>query len=184
MLTQELATVATLAENGQLPDVDLADGELKITPLRAATPLEAESLRDAAYDLLPRIKITDLLLEVNHWTGFSECFTHQRNGHPAENRAALLTAILADGINLGLSRMAEACRGATLRQLAWMHDWHIREETYTAALSRLINAHRVMPLAQPGAPEPLRLPTASTSELADAEKTSPTSTRVMATSQV
>ena len=124
VLTQELATVATLAENGQLPDVDLADGELKITPLRAATPLEAESLRDAAYDLLPRIKITDLLLEVNHWTGFSECFTHQRNGHPAENRAALLTAILADGINLGLSRMAEACRGATLRQLAWMHDWH------------------------------------------------------------
>jgi len=148
VLTQELATVATLAENGQLPDVDLADGELKITPLRAATPLEAESLRDTAYALLPRIKITDLLLEVNHWTGFSKCFKHQRNGHPAENRAALLTAILADGINLGLSRMAEACRGATLRQLAWMHDWHIREETYTAALSRLINAHRVMPLAQ------------------------------------
>ena len=27
-------------------------------------------------------RITDLLLEVNHWTSFSECFTHQRNGHP------------------------------------------------------------------------------------------------------
>ena len=44
--------------------------------------------------------------------------------------------------------MAEACRGATLRQLAWVHDWHIREETYAAALSRLINAHRTIPLAQ------------------------------------
>jgi TnpA family transposase len=44
--------------------------------------------------------------------------------------------------------MAEACRGATLRQLAWVHDWHIREETYAAALSRLINAHRAIPLAQ------------------------------------
>jgi TnpA family transposase len=74
--------------------------------------------------------------------------THQRNGQPAENKAALLTTILADGINLGLSRMAEACRGATLRQLAWVHDWHIREETYAAALSRLINAHRTIPLAQ------------------------------------
>ena len=112
------------------------------------TPPEAESLRDAAYDLLPRIKITDLLLEVDRWTGFSECFTHQRNGQPAENKAALLTTILADGINLGLSRMAEACRGATLRQLAWVHDWHIREETYAAALSQLINAHRTIPLAQ------------------------------------
>ena len=147
-LTQELATVATLAESGKLPDVDLAEGDLKITPLRAVTPPEAESLRDAAYDLLPRIKITDLLLEVDRWTGFSECFTHQRNGQPAENKAALLTTILADGINLGLSRMAEACRGATLRQLAWVHDWHIREETYAAALSRLINAHRTIPLAQ------------------------------------
>jgi hypothetical protein len=98
--------------------------------------------------LLPRIKITDLLLEVDRWTGFSECFTHQRNGQPAENKAALLTTILADGINLGLSRMAEACRGATLRQLAWVHDWHIREETYAAAVSRLINAHRTIPLAQ------------------------------------
>jgi len=122
-LTQELATVATLAEIGKLPDVDLAEGDLKITPLRAVTPPEAESLRDAAYDLLPRIKITDLLLEVDRWTGFSECFTHQRNGQPAENKAALLTTILADGINLGLSRMAEACRGATLRQLAWVHTF-------------------------------------------------------------
>jgi TnpA family transposase len=147
-LTQELATVATLAESGKLPDVDLAEGDLKITQLAAVTPPEAESLRDAAYDLLPRIKITDLLLEVDRWTGFSECFTHQRNGQPAENKAALLTTILADGINLGLSRMAEACRGATLRQLAWVHDWHIREETYAAALSRLINAHRTIPLAR------------------------------------
>jgi Tn3 transposase DDE domain len=147
-LTQELTTVATLAESGKLPDVDLAEGDLKITPLRAVTPPEAESLRDAAYDLLPRIKITALLLEVDRWTGFSECFTHQRNGQPAENKAALLTTILADGINLGLSRMAEACRGATLRQLAWVHDWHIREETYAAALSQLINAHRTIPLAE------------------------------------
>ena len=147
-LTQELTTVATLAESGELHDVDLAEGDLKITPLRAVTPPEAVSLRDAAYDLLPRIKITDLLLEVDRWTGFSECFTHQRNGQPAENKAALLTTILADGINLGLSRMAEACRGATLRQLAWVHDWHIREETYAAALSQLINAHRTIPLAQ------------------------------------
>jgi Tn3 transposase DDE domain len=147
-LTQELTTVATLAESGKLPDVDLAEADLKITPLRAVTPPEAESLRDAAYDLLPRIKITDLLLEVDRWTGFSECFTHQRNGQPAENKAALLTTILADGINLGLSRMAEACRGATLRQLAWVHDWHIREETYAAALSQLINSHRTIPLAE------------------------------------
>jgi hypothetical protein len=32
-------------------------------------------MRRVAYDRLPRVKITDLLLEVDSWTGFSECFT-------------------------------------------------------------------------------------------------------------
>nr|QBM06455.1 Tn3 family transposase [uncultured bacterium] len=53
----------------------------------------------------------------------------------------------ADGINLGLTRMAETCRGASLRQLAHLHDWHISEAAYGEALGRLIDAHRAMPLA-------------------------------------
>ena len=61
---------------------------------------------------------------------------------------ALLTAVLADGINLGLTRMADTCRGVTLRQLAWVHDWHIREDAYGQALARLIDTHRAMPLAR------------------------------------
>ena len=63
-------------------------------------------------------------------------------------KSALLSAILADGINLGLTRMADVCRGVTLRQLAWVHDWHVHEESYAAALARLIEAHRVLPLAK------------------------------------
>ena len=50
-------------------------------------------------------------------------------------------------VNLGLNRMADAIRGVTYRQLALVHDWHIREETYRAALARLIDAHRALPLA-------------------------------------
>ena len=69
-----------------------------------------DGLGRSAYEALPRVKITDLLLEVDRWIGFSACFTHQGSGRPPEDRAALLTAILADGINLGLTRMAEACR--------------------------------------------------------------------------
>jgi TnpA family transposase len=143
-----IADVATQAEAGTLQDATLVDGELKITPLKAVEPPEADALARAAYDLLPRVKITDLLLEVDGWTGFSDCFAHARSGRPADDRPGLLTAVLADGINLGLTRMAEACRGTTLRQLAWTHDWHVREDCYAAALGRIIDAHRALPLAR------------------------------------
>lgn len=79
-LGRERSAVGKLAEAGGLQDVGIVDGDIKITPLRAVTSPEATALKDQAYELLPRIKITDLLQEVDRWTGLSECFTHQRSG--------------------------------------------------------------------------------------------------------
>lgn len=49
--------------------------------------------------------------------------------------------------NLGLTRMADSCGGASLRQLAHLHDWHIGKAAYVETPDRLIDAHRAMPLA-------------------------------------
>jgi TnpA family transposase len=59
----------------------------------------------------------------------------------------LLTAILADAINLGLTRMAEACPGTSLSRLSGIADWHIRDETYGQALAELVNHHHRLPFA-------------------------------------
>ena len=147
LLAERLRDVGRRAQAGELEDVDLSGGELRITPIRDQTPEPAQALGRAAYELLPRIKITDLLMEVDGWISFSDCFSHQRSGRSTDDRASLLTVILADGINLGITRMADACRGVSIRQLAWVHDWHVREETYAAALARIIDAHRALPLA-------------------------------------
>jgi TnpA family transposase len=58
-----------------------------------------------------------------------------------------MAGLLADGLNLGLTRMAEACTIASLGQLAWVADWHIRDETYALALRRLVDHQQREPLA-------------------------------------
>jgi TnpA family transposase len=58
-----------------------------------------------------------------------------------------MAGLLADGLNLGLTRMAEACTIASLGQLAWVADWHIRDETYALALQRLVDHQQREPLA-------------------------------------
>ena len=100
-----------------------------------------------AYGLLPHVKITDLLLEVDAWTNFSRHFTHIKSGDPAKDQTLLLTAILADGINLGLSKMAESCPGTTYAKLSWLQAWHMRDETYAAALAEVVNAQFRQPFA-------------------------------------
>ncbi len=120
---------------------------LKVAPIEKSTPPEAEALAARLYAMLPRIRITDLLAELAGWTMFPDCFTHLRTGEMAASTRTLLAGLLADGLNLGLTRMAEACSVASLGQLAWTSDWHIREETYALALRRLVNQQQREPFA-------------------------------------
>lgn len=118
LLAQSLAEIEAKATAGALEDVELASGKLRISPLRAITPEEAEGALASLYAHLPTIRITDLLAEVDRWTGLSGCFTHLTTGRAHEDPRAILTAVLADATNLGHARMAEACRLVTQRQLS------------------------------------------------------------------
>ncbi len=40
--------------------------------------------------------------------GFTDAFTHLRTGAPCRDRIGLLNVLLAEGLNLGLRKMAEA----------------------------------------------------------------------------
>jgi Tn3 transposase DDE domain-containing protein len=71
----------------------------------------------AAIFLLPHLKITELLLEVDQWTDFTRHFKHFRSDELARDRSMLLTVILADAISLGLAKTAEACPGTTFHKL-------------------------------------------------------------------
>ena len=147
LLDAGLAAVDAKATGGLLPDVSIEKGVLKIAPIEKSTPPETEALAARLYAMLPRIRVTDLLSEVARLTLFTDCFTHLRSGEAVADPRILMAGLLADGLNLGLTRMADACTIASLGQLAWVADWHIRDETYALALRRLVDHQQREPLA-------------------------------------
>ncbi len=148
LLEQQLTTVNRIAAANNLPDAILTDSGLKITPLDAVAPDAAAALINQSAMLLPRVKITELLMEVDEWTGFTKHFTHLKTGDTAKDKTLLLTTILADALNLGLTKMAESCPGMTYAKLSWLQAWHVREETYSTALAELVNAQFHQPFSE------------------------------------
>lgn len=126
LFARRMAEVEAKIASDALEDVQLAQGRLRISPLRAITPDEAGGALPPLYAHLPSIRITDLLADVDRWTGFTGCFTHLTTGRPHDDPRAILTAVLADATVLGHARMAEACRLITQRQLGWLSAWHLR----------------------------------------------------------
>ncbi|WP_260350180.1 Tn3 family transposase [Alloyangia mangrovi] len=117
-----------------MPGGSIEGGTLKIDRLTAAVPAEAVALVLDLYGRLPEVRLTDLLLEVDAEVGFTEAFTHLRTGAPCKDRIGLLNVLLAEGLNLGLSKMARprtrttssnfpACRASMPKVRRWPAPW-------------------------------------------------------------
>jgi TnpA family transposase len=146
-LSEQLSLVSSLMAENKLVDVRIEKEQLVITPLTNAVPKEVDGFSRKVHSLLPRIKLTDLLVEVDSWTQFTKHFTHLHSGEEVSDKVVLFSALLADGINLGLARMADATQGMSFERLAWVADWYIRDETYSKAMAEVVNFHTQVPFA-------------------------------------
>jgi hypothetical protein len=100
------------------------------------------------YKQIPPTRITDLLLEVDAATGFTEAFTHLRTGAPCADRIGLMNVIFAEGINLGLRKMADATNTHTFWELIRIGRWHVEGEAYDRALAMVVEAQAALPMAR------------------------------------
>lgn len=121
--------------------VRLIGGRLQVARPDALDELPAAVRLRAHLDrLTPRIDIPDLLAEVESWTGFTTQLTHAAAANPrmSDLQQHLHAAVLASGLNLGPTRMAECC-SLSYRQLAWATEWYLGDEQLQAANDMLVD---------------------------------------------
>ena len=147
-LSDAVCRLARAATVGAIPGGSIEDGTLKIDRLTAAVPEEADAVVLDLYGRLPEVRITDLLLEVDDDIGFTEAFTHLRTGVPCKDRIGLLNVLLAEGLNLGLSKMAGATNTHDFFQLSRLSRWHVESEAMARALAMVIEAQSTLPMAR------------------------------------
>jgi TnpA family transposase len=147
-LETRLREIDALAAAGELSEATLTGEGLSISPIRKNESEAADDLVRRLYAMLPRLRITELFAEVHGWTRFSDRFTHLRTGAPPDDARALMTAVLADATNLGLTRMARSSGAFSHSRLLWVAEWHVRDETYQAALACLVEAIHAQPLTR------------------------------------
>lgn len=147
-MSHALRRLARAAKAGAIPGGSIEDGVLKIDRLTAAVPEEAHAMVLDLYGRLPETRITDLLLEVDDEVGFTEAFTHLHTGVPCKDRIGLLNVLLAEGLNLGLSKMAGATNTHDYFQLSRLSRWHVESEAMSRALAMVIEAQSAMPMAR------------------------------------
>lgn len=147
-LQDGLERLAAAVRDGTLPNGIIQDGELRIDRLKADVPEEAGDLVLDLYRRLPNIRITDILQDVDEATGFTDAFAHLRTGEPCKDRIGLLNVLLAEGLNIGLSKMAEATSSHDFFQLSRLSRWHIESEAINGALAMVLEAQSKLPMAQ------------------------------------
>ena len=143
-----LKRLALAAKAGAIPGGSIENGILKLDRLTADVPAEAGDLVLDLYKRMPDVRITDMLLEVDKVTGFVDAFTHLRTGAPCKDRVGLLNVLLAEGLNLGLSKMAEATNTHDYYQLSRLSRWHIESDAINRALAMVIKAQSALPMAR------------------------------------
>ena len=147
-LADGLERLARAARAVAIPGGSIEGGVLKIDRLTAAVPDEADAMVLDLYNRLPEIRITDLLLEVDDEIGFTEAFTHLRTGVPCKDRVGMLNVLLAEGLNLGLSKMAGATNTHDYFQLSRLSRWHVESEAMARALAMVIEGQSALPMAR------------------------------------
>jgi TnpA family transposase len=127
------------------------NGRLKLKRTDALPiPRALHQLREAFQASYPRVRIEDLLQDVDEWCGFTRAFQPLTGYQPRtrDHHRSLLATLIAHGTNLGLAAMSQSVDTVTAEALQDTSRWFLREATLKAANTILVDYHHGLPLSR------------------------------------
>jgi TnpA family transposase len=151
-LAREFDDVAWRTERGlgSNPFATVRDGELHLKrPDALEIPQRVEELRRAIETHLPRVRIENLLGEVDSWCSFIRALCPLGGYQPRSDNldVALPASLIAHGTNLGIAAMGHSAEGVTVDMLQHVSRWFLREETLRAANAAMVDYHNRLDLS-------------------------------------
>ena len=151
-ITAEFDRAARAAERG-LPGnrfATIRNDRLKLKR-RDAMPISRalQQLRATIAASLPRVRIEDLLQDVDEWCRFTLAFQPLSGYQPraGDLHRSLLATLIGHGTNLGLAAMSQSIDNLTAETLQDTSRWFLRDATIKAANTILVNHHHNLPLS-------------------------------------
>lgn len=157
-LTRQLdATYKQVANNFDNNDAVRLDHSGKRTTLTITNLDKLEEsasltqLSKQVSDLLSKVDLTELLLEIHAHTGFLDAFTHvsESNARADDLTISICAVLIAEACNIGFEPLIKSHIPALTRhRLSWVKQNYVRAETLTLSNAVLVNHQATLALAK------------------------------------
>lgn len=141
----DINDAVTLDDSGKYPTLTITNlDKLEEAPSHALLSKQVTAL-------LPKIDLTELLLEIHTHTGFLDEFTHvsESNARADDLTISICAVLVAEACNIGFEPLISPHVPALTRhRLSWVKQNYIRAETLIKANAALVNYQARLPLAK------------------------------------
>jgi TnpA family transposase len=145
-IQSELASVAKVTDSSfpRNEHIRIEKGEAVLSPLKKqSVPEGLRNLERYIGKNLEPINILDVLYDTEYWLNWTQFFG-PISGHDAKLENPVqryLTTVFSYGCNLGPTQTAWSLGNVDRRQIAWINQRHITEETLELAIRHVINSY-------------------------------------------
>lgn len=87
-----------------------------------------------------KIKLANLMVEVDNDLKFTDCFIRPGKGNKQNDICNIILTIIAHGCNIGLYVMSQLVDDVTYEEMKSITDWQLNDDAHRQALSWIVNA--------------------------------------------